>query len=228
MADPGEDEIYSIMFSSLKHPVRRKILRMLGMKPMTFMQMVDELGVSTSHLTYHLESLGELVSKLDNGQYKLSAFGLATVNAMKGVEEVRETEPKRRSLSWKWKTVIGALLIVVMILASMTAIQFTNENQLNSSVTKLSTTNQQLTSEESFLTSGLGESRTLSFLENVTQIDTTNYTVSLGSAGNTMTYRTDFGGVVEQNIQYSLQNDAGSMTVEFRFRNGHFSRYELT
>ena len=37
MADPHEDEIYSTMFSSLKHPVRRKILRMLGNKPMTFM-----------------------------------------------------------------------------------------------------------------------------------------------------------------------------------------------
>ena len=73
MADSHEDEIYSTMFSSLKHPVRRKILRMLGNKPMTFMQMVEELGVSTPHLTYHLENLGELVSKSDDGQYKLSA-----------------------------------------------------------------------------------------------------------------------------------------------------------
>ena len=90
----SEDEIYSIMFTSLKHPVRRKILRMLATKPMTFMEMVENLGVSTSHLTYHLESLGELVSKLDNGQYKLSTFGLATVGAMNGVEEAPQIEPK--------------------------------------------------------------------------------------------------------------------------------------
>ena len=107
MADSREEEIYSIMFSSLKHPVRRKILRMLGNKPMTFMEMVEELGVSTPHLTYHLESLGELVSKMDNGQYKLSAFGLATVSAMKGVEEVREIEPKRRLMTVKWKAFLG-------------------------------------------------------------------------------------------------------------------------
>ena len=56
--------------------------------------MVEELGVSTPHLTYHLENLGELVSKMDDGQYKLSAFGLATVGAMKGVEDIRESEPK--------------------------------------------------------------------------------------------------------------------------------------
>jgi hypothetical protein len=59
----SEEEIYSIMFTSLKHPVRRKILRMLNDKPLTFMEMVDNLGVSSSHLTYHLESLGELILK---------------------------------------------------------------------------------------------------------------------------------------------------------------------
>src|SRR3989304_988468 len=109
MADSHEDEIYSTMFSSLKHPVRRKILRMLGNKSMTFMEMVEQLGVSTPHLTYHLENLGELVSKTDDGRYNLSAFGLATVTAMKEVEEVHETEPKRRMMTFKWKALFGAL-----------------------------------------------------------------------------------------------------------------------
>ncbi len=114
MADSHEDEIYSTMFSSLKHPVRRKILRMLAMKPMTFMEMVEQLDVSTPHLTYHLESLGELISKMDNGQYKLSAFGIATVSAMKGVEEVHELEPKRRVVTFRWKAVVGILLVAVL------------------------------------------------------------------------------------------------------------------
>jgi hypothetical protein len=38
-------------------------------------------------LTYHLESLGELVSKMEDGRYKLSSFGEASVITMKGVEE---------------------------------------------------------------------------------------------------------------------------------------------
>src|SRR5665647_1862685 len=134
MAGSHEDEIYSIMFSSLKHPVRRKILRMLANKPMTFMEMVEHLGVSTSHLTYHLESLGELVSKLDNGQYKLSTFGLATVSAMNGVEEAPQTETKRRiKLNLKWKAIFGALLIAVVFLAGMSAFQFMSVNQLSAS-----------------------------------------------------------------------------------------------
>ena len=103
----SEEEIYSTMFSSLKHPVRRKILRMLSDKPMTFMEMVDHLGVSSSHLTYHLESLGELISKMEDGRYRLSSFGVATVTAMKGVEESPVVEAKRGlKLSFKWKAVI--------------------------------------------------------------------------------------------------------------------------
>ena len=83
----NEEEIYSIMFTSLKHPVRRKILRMLNNKPMTFMEIVEQLEVSSSHLTYHLESLGELLAKTETGEYRLSNFGKAAASAMKGVEE---------------------------------------------------------------------------------------------------------------------------------------------
>lgn len=83
----GKEEIYSIMFSSLKHPIRRKILRILADKPLTFSEMLDLLGVSSSNLTYHLESLGELVTKEDKGVYRLSTFGLASVSTMKIVEE---------------------------------------------------------------------------------------------------------------------------------------------
>jgi len=54
----GKEEIYSTMFSSLKHPARRKILRILADKPLTFSEMLDLLGISSSNLTYHLEAWG--------------------------------------------------------------------------------------------------------------------------------------------------------------------------
>ena len=207
MADSHEDEIYSTMFSSLKHPVRRKILRMLGSKPMTFMEMVEELGVSTPHLTYHLENLGELVSKMDNGQYKLSSFGLATVNAMKGVEEVHEGEPKRRTETSKWKALSAVLLISVLILSSMVALEYYSINQLSSLQRSLSVENQHLMSY------GMGADKVANFIQNVTKIDTRNCT--------------DFGGVPEEIIQYSLTSSKSNLNVDFRFRNNHFSRYEL-
>jgi DNA-binding transcriptional ArsR family regulator len=219
MAASHEDEIYSIMFSSLKHPVRRKILRMLGNKSMTFMEMVEELGVSTPHLTYHLENLGELVSKTDDGKYKLSTFGLATVSAMKDVEEVHKIEPKRHLVTSKWKVVSTMLMVVVLLLAGMAAFQYSSISQLSISQQSLSSENQKL------LSYGIGEDKVANFLQNTTEIDVVNYTMSLLS--NTMQWRTDFGGVAEEVIQYSLTSSRSNLNVDFRFRNNHFSLYKL-
>ena len=46
-----EEETYSIIFTTLKHPARRKILRILAEKPKNFSRILDELGISSSHLT---------------------------------------------------------------------------------------------------------------------------------------------------------------------------------
>ena len=179
------------------------------------------LGVSTPHLTYHLESLSELISKeADDGHYKLSSFGHAAVSAMKGVEDVSVVEPKKKRLvSPKWKTVSAVLLISVLLLSSIGAFEFASMSQLSSSQRMLEVENQRL------LSYGLGADKVASFLQNVTKIDTSNYTLSL--LRNTMQWRTDFGGVAEEVIQYSLTSSLSNLNVNFRYRNNHFSRYEL-
>ena len=215
----SEEEIYSIMFTSLKHPVRRKILRMLADKPMTFMQMVEVLGVSTSHLTYHLESLGELVSKTENGQYKLSTFGEATVSAMKGVEEVPEIELKHRlKLPFKWKATFAVLMVGILLLASLATLQYTSLNQLSSNQDSLRAENQQL------LSWGIDTSKVVSVLRDVAQIDITKYKTTLLS--NTIEYRSDLGAT-EEVLRYSLTSSESNIDGIFRFRNNHFSRYQL-
>ena len=218
MANSHEDEIYSTMFTSLKHPVRRKILRMLGNKPMTFMEMVEELGVSSPNLTYHLESLGELISKMDNDQYKLSSFGVATVDAMKGIEDVK-TEPKRRSGAFKWQVFSAALIVVVLLLASFAALQYNSIIELSSAQHSLSSQIQRLQ------TYGAGSDKVLSFFKNVTKLDTTIYTVSLDD--NEVVWRTDIGGLSEENLKYSLKSNFNNLNIDIRFRNNHFSRYDL-
>jgi len=125
----AKEEIYSTIFSSLKHPARRKILRILSEKPLTFSEMLDLLGVSSSNLTYHLESLGELISQ-ENCIYKLSTFGSAAVGTMKIVEEAPEVQPKKRSsTSLKWKTALGILLIGIVVFASVSALSLNMLNQ---------------------------------------------------------------------------------------------------
>jgi DNA-binding transcriptional ArsR family regulator len=211
-----EEEIYSIMFTSLKHPVRRKILRMLSDKPLTFTEMVEQLSVSSSHLTYHLESLGELILKMEEGRYKLSTFGDATINAMKGVEDAPQIETKRHGkLGLKWRATIGALLIVVICLATFATIQYTALNQQDA----INAENQQL------LQWGIGTNKVANLLQNVAQIDTAKYKITLLS--NTLEYRQDFK-VAEETLKYSLTAATSYLDADLRFRDNHFSKYQLT
>ncbi len=215
----AKEEIYSTMFSSLKHPARRKILRILSEKPLTFSEMLDLLGVSSSNLTYHLESLGELVTQ-ENGVYKLSTFGLASVSTMKTVEEAPEVQPKKRlSLSLKLKTVLAALLIGLVIVASMSALQYSALNQASSERDLLQSKYNQL------LAWSATTDKAINFLQQVTQIDTSHYQATLLS--NTVEQRSDLGGALEQIVTYSLTSSDSKMDVVFRFRNNQLSRYQI-
>ncbi len=214
----SEEEIYSIMFSSLKHPARRKILRMLAEKPMTFSQMLEALGVSSSHLTYHLENLGELVSKADNGKYRLSTFGVASVSTMKIVEEA----PAVRSyhgfpLSLKWKSFFAVLIVAVVLLASFSYIEFTSLSQLSGKHELLQERYDQL------LAWSASTDDAIDFLEDVIQFDTGKYQATLLS--DTVEHRSDLGGVAEENLRYSLINSESQIDVILRFRNQKLSRY---
>jgi DNA-binding transcriptional ArsR family regulator len=207
----SKEEIYSIMFSSLKHPARRKILRMLADKPMTFSEMLEYLGVSSSNLTYHLENLGELVAKDENGTYKLSTFGLASVNTMKIVEEAPPVTPRQRfGLSLKWRSVLGVLLVGLVVLASLTVMQFGTVNQLASDRDDLQSKYNQL------LSWSASTDEAISFLEDVAQIDVSKYQATLLS--RTVEHRADLGGVVEEIMRYSLTSSESKMDLVFRFR----------
>jgi len=39
--DNMEEETYSLIFTSLKHPIRRRILRMLADKPLTYSEILE-------------------------------------------------------------------------------------------------------------------------------------------------------------------------------------------
>jgi DNA-binding transcriptional ArsR family regulator len=216
----SEEEIYSIMFSSLKHPARRKILRMLSKKQMTFSQMLEVLGVSSSHLTYHLENLGELVSKADDGRYRLSTFGEASVSTMHIVEEA----PAVRSrygfpLSLRWRSLLAVLIIAVVVLSSFSFLQYSFLNELSSEHELLQSSYDQLLSWSASTDDAIG------FLQDVIQIDTEQYQATLLS--DTVEHRSDLGSVAEDVLRYSLTDDESQIDVILRFRNQKLSRYQM-
>ncbi len=222
----GKEEIYSIMFSSLKHPARRKILRILADKPLVFTEMLELLGISSSNLTYHLENLGELISKDEMGVYRLSTFGRAAVGTMKIVEEAPPVQPKKGNRATRrWQLITGVLLISLIVCAGFATIGFGTLYQVRGDLYNLRSDYTQLLSWTSTTDDAID------FLHNVVQLDTTKYQATLLS--RTVETRKDLGGVAEEVMRYSLTgiDDSGAaskLSVLFRFRNCEFSRYQLT
>jgi DNA-binding transcriptional ArsR family regulator len=148
----SDEEPYSTIFASLKHPIRRRILRMLSKKPMSFSEMLEVLGVSSSFLTYHLENLGELVAKIDDNKYRLSSFGEAAIATMAKVEDIPTTaskmsEPKVNET--KPKKVVGrsvaiALGIICILLIAFVAYFSITDISAQNNYSNLQNQNKQL------------------------------------------------------------------------------------
>jgi DNA-binding transcriptional ArsR family regulator len=226
----SEEETYSVMFSSLRHPARRKILRMLSERKVTYSQMLEELAIPSSHLTYHLENLGDLVVKDDGGRYELSSFGKAAVTMMRGAEEVPDTHAKHFSaLSLRWKSLYAVFLIAIVLLAAIATVQFTSFSKLSNDYGVLEK-NYDIILEQnhqlmlSNTSNDAAQARTI--MNDVLQIDTSKYQISI--KGDTVQNRADLGGVVEEILQYSLVNNASRIDLTFRFRNGHFSLLQIS
>jgi len=121
----SDEEPYSTIFASLKHPIRRRILRMLSKQTMSFSEMIEVLGVSNSFLTYHLENLGELIGKMEDGKYKLSSFGEAAMATMTKVEDISTStsqhSPRAMSKRVAGRSAAMALGIICILLIASTA-----------------------------------------------------------------------------------------------------------
>jgi DNA-binding transcriptional ArsR family regulator len=225
----SEEEIYSVMFSSLRHPARRKILRMLSERKVTYSQMLEELAIPSSHLTYHLENLGELVLKDEKGSYALSSFGKAAVTMMRGAEEVPDKNAKRFSaLPLKWKYLYALFIIGIVLLATISYVQFSSFSHLSNDYNDLQKNynfikeqNQQLLLGNS--SNNHDAARTI--IRNVLQIDTSKYQMTL--TDDKVQNRADLGVTVEEILQYSLVNNASRFDLTVRFWDGHFSLLQI-
>jgi hypothetical protein len=200
---------------------------MLADRSMTFSQILEELSIPSSHLTYHLENLGELVVKLDDGKYKLSSFGEASVSMMRNAEEVPETQKTFSALPLRWKSIMAIFMVAIVLLAGFSYVQFASNsklvndyNLLKNDFEKSQLQNQQL------LSWSTSTDRAMSVIRDIIQIDITKYHTTLLS--DTIEARTDLGGVVEEVLKYSLVNNEGSLDLVLRFRNNHFSLCQLS
>jgi len=123
-----EDDTYSTIFTALKHPIRRNILRRLSISSATYTELLNELGIENGLLNYHIESLHELIRKREDGTYTLSEFGLAGLNLIKRIEDPVPTQTDRyhrnRSL------LLQALSVLLIIALSVSSWSFYSSNQV--------------------------------------------------------------------------------------------------
>lgn len=192
--------------------------------------MLQELEIPSSHLTYHLENLGELVIKDENGKYQLSSFGKAAVSMMKGAEEVPDTHAKHFSaLPLRWKTLFALFIIAIVLLSSMSYYQFTSINNLSNNYVDLQKNyNDVKVLNEQLLLSNTSDNaaEAKTIIQDVLQIDTSKYTLTLLS--DTVQVNTDLDGIVEEIMQYSLVNSVSQFDLTLRFRDGHFSLFQIS
>lgn len=117
-----EAETYTLVSTALKHPIRRRILRMLGEGALTFTEMQEPLKINSAHLSYHLNAMRELLSQTESGEYFLSTFGEATLSLMHRVEETEGIRPDKKG---KRMNLWFIFLVSLLILAGIpTAIHF--------------------------------------------------------------------------------------------------------
>jgi len=123
--DKIEEETYSLVFTSLKHPIRRRMLRMLANKPLAFSEILETLTIDSGHLSYHLESLGDLIMHNQNGKYQLSSIGVAAVRLMSGVEEQSPITPQNKfKPSQVVAKIFPIILAATLIIASLCLVTY--------------------------------------------------------------------------------------------------------
>ena len=108
----SEEDPYSKIFSSLRHPTRRLLLRSLKEQPSKrFSKLQSELGIDSPTLSYHLDALTGLVERKGDG-YSLTELGTAAFNLMGRVEETK----KRRAPALTHRVRFGIALVMVLVL----------------------------------------------------------------------------------------------------------------
>jgi DNA-binding transcriptional ArsR family regulator len=133
-----EDETYSTVFASLKHPIRRKILRILSSGPSSFSELQKTVEIESSHLTYHLEGLSDLLLKTEDGKYALSSLGKAAVSTMSRVEEVPKTLPPLPFLRRKWKVLATVMMVGLVLTSALVIVEYERSTQLSAQYSNIS------------------------------------------------------------------------------------------
>jgi len=197
------------VFEALGHPTRIRILRELAAKPLTYSELKRAAGMeSNGLLTFHLGKMRDLVRLNPEGSYALTDEGREALQIVEASRNQSEGGPfQRPSIRVPHlNTILAALVVVLIVLAAASAIEYNQIQGLDSraTTTPMVTTSTTTTTVTQIITQGqlcdLGgpianspsahdtncqESLTLSLgMGNTTVPSGTNLTISLSVQNN--------------------------------------------
>jgi hypothetical protein len=80
--------------------------------------LLNDLGVDTGLLNYHLDHLGSLIRKNEDGRYTLSDFGVAALRLTTRIEDPRERKDDFHFLGLRFPRTPVILIVIVVLLIS--------------------------------------------------------------------------------------------------------------
>ncbi|XHH08214.1 MAG: hypothetical protein ACFCUE_11660 [Candidatus Bathyarchaeia archaeon] len=121
------NEIETVVFQALSHPMRRTIIKLLETHPhgMLYTQLITELGLSTGKMNYHIEQLQGLIEKNEQHQYVLTTLGkkaLNQLNQLKNevtVEDTKYLKIAERSTKTSLEPTLKSFIIIGIIACSV-------------------------------------------------------------------------------------------------------------
>jgi len=118
-----EDVDWSSLHKILSDTTRRSILELLAEKEeLSYTEIMALLQITnTGKLNYHLKAIGTLLSKDDQGKYRLTERGKLTANMLKTFPERVTVEKKKRSAV---KIVAATLLILLGVFLIFSTVIF--------------------------------------------------------------------------------------------------------
>jgi DNA-binding transcriptional ArsR family regulator len=114
----AETNEYDAIFTALKHPVRRQILRLLEQKgEASFTEIQYAVGTNdTGLMSYHLRELVPLVEQTARGKYRLSEIGQTSMVLFQKVE--REKQRTSTAVHKELEKTIGEIVSLFLIIGA--------------------------------------------------------------------------------------------------------------
>jgi predicted transcriptional regulator len=116
----ANSEIETVVFQALSHPMRRTIIQVLEANPngASYTELLNELGIPTGKINYHIEQLEGLIEKNQDHRYVLTSLGKKALRQLKQLkvdvtdEDIRYLKIAEKSQKASLEPTIKSFIII--------------------------------------------------------------------------------------------------------------------